>query len=625
MSPRDRSSDQASNTSDNASEGDDLRATASDNYRYESGDGEVAAGILDRLGATAGDPLEISLACHTDDEFAQLPLALRSELTTLLGFELDDESTDGSVALTPLSGPRTFLHVRSINDATRESHNLWRSMLESTALPILVALLCDSLLTARAETGVDHAARTVNAYRTLGPNDSIDNLHRALAIARANTITRRRRMAEEVGVRREALRFAGSAIDGHMPDGVVARVAVPLSTAAATYTSEDDERAQVRAVLDRAAMGYRDPSSADWIAECRRNLAINESERLQATREQVDLYLDIAESEDVGFRRMHWAAAAADIASRYGDTESRDRAIKVVQSVPPESMGWQSHESTVTLPASALRSHVRRYKFAADWRHALRIFLATRSPAGSHDQNVEASRSSSAGSIRALVSRVAFGAHGLPERSDGDFGEEELVRTEQFAIGTNGILLDLELTEIERRFGRPATTEISSWLSATFGCDPNHATHFARALHLHWDGRSSDSARISLPLIEAGARRLLLLLNEPIYRLERGASPGRFPAMDFYVEKLEELDLDIDWVRAIRTTLLDPGMNLRNMAAHGFKFDFAPSEAAVLIRIAGLFCALSIGEETSADRLMLRRPTAAVRQTLRRRLRWEWS
>ena len=117
--------------------------------------------------------------------------------------------------------------------------------------------------------------------------------------------------------------------------------------------------------------------------------------------------------------------------------------------------------------------------------------------------------------------------------------------------------------------------KISSWLSATFDCDPDHVTQFARALDLHWDKKSSDSARISIPLVEARARRLLLLLNEPIYRLEGGASPGRFPDMDFYVGKLEELDLDKDWVRDLWTTLLDPGIKLRNLAAHGFLFDFA--------------------------------------------------
>lgn len=616
------SSDEAPNSADTTR--DDPGHTASGEYLFESGHGDVAAGILDRLGAAAGDPLEISLACHGDAEFAELPLALQSELTILLGFELDDEATDGSVALTPLSGPRSFLSVRPIDASTRESHKLWRSMLESTDLPILVALLRDSLLTARAETGVDHAGRTVSAYTAVGANDSVDNLHRALALARANTIVRRRRMPEEEVVRREALGLAVSAIESRMPDGVIARLAIPLSTAPATYTPSDDDRAQVRAMLDQAAMAYQDPSAADWIADCRRSLATTDSERLKATREQVDKYLATAESEDVGFRRMHWAARAADIATRYGDTDSRDRAVRVMQSVPPESMGWQAHESTVTLPTSALRSHVRRYKLAADWRHALRIFLASRSPAGSHDENVETSRSSSAGSIRALVSRVTFGSHGLPERSDGDFDDEELIRTEQFAIGTHGILLDLELTEIKRRFGRPGAPEISSWLGVTFGCDPDHATQFARALDLHWDGRSSDSARISIPLVEAGARRLLLLLNEPIYRLERGASPGRFPAMDFYVDKLEELDLDKDWVRALRTTLLDPGMNLRNMAAHGFKFDFAPSEAAVLLRLAGLFCAMPIEREVESDRAMLNHPTAGARRRLRRRLSWTW-
>lgn len=593
-------------------------------YHFEPVHGEVAARILDRLGATAGDPLEISLACHADAEFADLPLGLQSELTTLLGFELDDEATDGSIALTPLGGPRTFLQVRPIGAATQESHSLWRSILASTDLPILVALLCDSLLTARAETGVDHAARTVIAYTELGANESIDNLHRALGIARANTIARRRRMPIEAGIRQGALTFATSAISGHMPDGVVARLAIPLSEAPATYTMEDDERAQIRAVLDQAATAYRDPSSADWIADCRRNLATTDSERLEATREQVDMYLATAESEDVGLRRMHWAAAAADVANRYGDTESRDRAVRMMQSVPPESMGWQSHEATVTLPTSALRSHVRRYKMAADWRHALRIFLASKSPAGHHDRNVATSRASSAGSIRALVSRVTFGSHGLPERSDGDFDEEELVRTEQFAIGTNGILLDLELREIERRFGRPAESEITSWLCVTFGCDPAHASQFARALHLYWREEPSDSARIAIPLIEAGARRLLLLLDEPIYRLERGASPGRFPAMDFYVDKLEGLNLDVDWARAIRTTLLDPGMNLRNMWAHGFKFDFAASESAVLLRLAGLFCAMPIEQESESDREMLKRPTVGARRILRRRLSWTW-
>lgn len=65
-------------------------------------------------------------------------------------------------------------------------------------------------------------------------------------------------------------------------------------------------------------------------------------------------------------------------------------------------------------------------------------------------------------------------------------------------------------------------------------------------------------------------------------------------------------------------------MNLRNMAAHGFKFDFAPFEAALLIRVAGLFCAMPVGKEIDADRSMLRDPLAAARRPLRRKLSWHW-
>ena len=82
MSPGGGSSDEGPN-SDDATR-DDPDHTASGEYIFGSGRADVAAGILDRLGAAAGDPLEISLACHGDAEFAELPLALQSELTTLL-------------------------------------------------------------------------------------------------------------------------------------------------------------------------------------------------------------------------------------------------------------------------------------------------------------------------------------------------------------------------------------------------------------------------------------------------------------------------------------------------------------------------------------------------------------
>lgn len=612
------------NDDDSATSGRD--GTEPDNlsigiYEFEEGDGELVAGILDRLGTHIDDPVALSLACYQDPQFAGMSVPLQSETTTLLGFELDDESTDGSVHLTPVTGPRSGLEVRAIQEASEQSHALWRSILAHAQLPLVSALLCDALLTARAESGVEHAARTVNHYIAVCNDESVDDLHRGFAIARANTIARRRQMTQEESVRAAALAFSELEVRAEVPDGIVARVLLPLSVAPKTYIATDGERAQIRSILDLAASLYQNPSSADWIADCRRNLATNNAEHLDATRQQLAQYIATAESEEVGFRKMHWASAAADLAGRYGDTESRDRAIQLMQTIQTESLGWKVQESTLRLPVSVLRRHLRRYKHAVDWRQGLQIFLGSTSPSGDHEQNKASSRLASAGSIRRLVSRITFGSHGLPEREGGDFDEEELVRTEQLIIGSNGICLDLELREIEQRFGRPSEPEITSWMSATFGCDHEHARQFAHALHLHWEESASDSARVSIPLVEAGARRLLLLLNEPIYRLERGSSPGRFPAMDFYIDKLEELELDPDWASALRTALLSPGANARNMAAHGFKFDFTPSEAAVLIRLAGLFCAMPIRGEIEADRSALRAPLPPNRPPRRR---WRW-
>ena len=124
--------------------------------------------------------------------------------------------------------------------------------------------------------------------------------------------------------------------------------------------------------------------------------------------------------------------------------------------------------------------------------------------------------------------------------------------------------------------------------------------------------------------IEAGARGLLLRLDEAICRVERGRLSGRFPAMDFYVEKLEALDLDRNWGRALRVVLLSPGANMRNTAAHEFRFSFGASDTAVLLRLAGMFRALPAKVDEVELRNLLPKPLNWSRRRLGRRLGWVW-
>ncbi|WP_104199260.1 hypothetical protein [Cryobacterium sp. Y29] len=177
------------------------------------------------------------------------------------------------------------------------------------------------------------------------------------------------------------------------------------------------------------------------------------------------------------------------------------------------------------------------------------------------------------------------------------------------------------------RCGAISIENVTAGLAVRYGADPELTLRFAEALDLFWKERHSDAARILIPLIEASARGLLLRLDVAIYRLERGNSSGHFPAMDFYVDKLEALDLDHDWIRALRVALLSPGSNMRNMrntAAHGFRFDFGASETAILLRLAGLFCALPAKVDAAELRDLPPRPLEWLRRRLRRRLGWVW-
>ncbi|WP_426939744.1 hypothetical protein [Pseudarthrobacter sp. S6] len=318
---------------------------------------------------------------------------------------------------------------------------------------------------------------------------------------------------------------------------------------------------------------------------------------------------------------MHHAQTAASLATDYGIADLKDAATLVMQSVDRDSMGWETVASKETFSKNAFRAHLRRYRRARNWNYALMVFLAGRSPSGDHEAHIKSAKEAANGSIRAATSRTVYGSHGLPERTDADFMSEEIAQAATFDVSLSAILLALELEFIRDRFSPPPAKKVADWMVDDLSADAAQANHFSRSLALHWAESYSDSARLSIQLIESAARSLLLTLDEPLYRTERGDSPGQFPALGFYVEALAKRDLDPDWVRALRVTLLSPGMNLRNLAAHGFMLDFTAQQSALLLRLAGLFCAMPI----DLDQVTLESPPKAARRRLRRRLGWVWS
>lgn len=586
-------------------------------YEFDPSHVPVVADLLDRVAESAPDLMKSWERLADLEEYQLLGEDLRAEMDFLFVYELqEDLGSAGEVKL--VESRLSYTATRPMSETPASAWRLWSQVTAALRSPVIHAHIADILLTAKVQRKPEHAASTIAWYLKVSEIVEIPAQEVALALGRANTIARSRGMAEEITVR-AAMHLRSAAFGGNRAtSGPALTLLAALSVPPRGGVFELNERESVRRRL--LALGESSSTFIDEIAKTLARLADTAAELEFARRWHVEQYLMLANSADHGMRKMFHAQTAADLAGNYGLQDLKDAAVLVMQSVDRDSMGWETVATEGTMSKNVFRAHLRRYRRARNWGHALMVFLAGPSPSGDHQSNIRSAERAATGSIRALVTRTVFGTHGLPERTNGEFMDDEIVRAETIMLSTTSILLNLELEHVRDRFSPPDADLIANWMVDSLSADVTLARQFSNSLVLHWDAKFSDSARLSIPLIESAARGLLLSLDEPLYRTQQGKSPGRFPAMDFYVDALSDRNLDPDWVRALRVTLLSPGMNLRNLAAHGFQMDFSASQSALLLRLAGLFCAMPIG--MGQDRLESQ--PVLPRKRLRRRLGWVW-
>ncbi|MER8025985.1 MULTISPECIES: hypothetical protein [Glutamicibacter] len=586
-------------------------------YQFETSDIDLVVRILDSAIAEQPDYLAAWQIVSVSDEFGNLSPDLRAEIDFIFAYELrEDQRRAGD---TYLQDPRLSLtRTRPMAETPSAAKKLWSAVCGRLQSHSINALVSDILLTTRSETKQVHAARTIKYYLSAATHEQIPSSQAALFLARANTISRERKLPEELSVRTTM----NTLVEGFLKDGQAPNSILIILSSLATRPRTGEFGALEREVIRQGilAIGESSNTYADRATEILLRLATSEEEKICAKRWHVNQYIKYAQASEHGMRQMHIAEQAAQLAINYELNDMRDQAVLIMQSVDQESMGWESVSVEAPLSKNVFRYHLQKYRNACHWQHGLLIFLAGSSPSGSHAKN----RSHVQGfgsSIREFVTRTSFGVHGLPERTNSDFIDEEVARYESFMLKATSGILALELEYIEERFKLPPAETISGWMEEELSSSKDLSRYFSESLATHISGRYSDSARLSIPLIELAARTLLQMIDEPIYRIQRGEAPGRFPALDFYVEALAKRDLDPDWVQALRMTLLSPGMNLRNLAAHGFTLDFSEQDSALLLRLAGMFCSMPL----QSGEPELEEPVTLPRQKLRRKLGWVWS
>lgn len=587
-------------------------------YEFVSSHVQVVADLLDRIEGSGCDLMKVWERLASDEAYTHLGETLRAEIDFIFVYELQ-ENFDSAGEVKLVESGLSLTATRRMSETPAGAWMLWSQVIEILQAPVTKAHIADILLTAKVKTNPDHAASTIVWYLTVAENTEISTQEIALSLARANTIARARGMKEEQQVRAALHLWSESFGNRPATSGPALTLLAALSVPRRGSVMGPKERESIHNRL--VALGELSTNFVDEAGKTLRRLAEGAMELESANRWHVQQYLAFANSTDLGMQKMHHAQTAADLAISYGLSDLRDDAVLIMQSVDQKSMGWKTVETKTVISRNVFRAHLRRFRRARNWEHALTVFLAGPSPSGDHERNVRNAESNAAGSIRAFVTRIDFGTHGLPERTNGDFLDEEIARAETIMLTMTSSLLALELEKVRDHFSPPGADRIAEWIVDAFSADALLASQFSKSLSLHWAGDFSESARLSIPLIEKAARSLLLALDEPLYRTERGKSPGRFPAMDFYVDALEKRNLDPDWVWALRIALLSHGMNLRNLAAHGFAMDFTASQSALLLRLAGLFCAMPIGMDQSE----LASPTIMTRRRLRRRIGWIWS
>lgn len=590
-------------------------------YEYVVGDDDAVAARFVPLFLPFTDPIDAQFALSADPVWKLIRPDLSSIAERLLMLELDEvERSSAQVVLRemPMFGePRP-----RIPPLQPEEQKLWRALLGHPSIAgSLELVIRDLLLSTGADATPANAESVIDGYRATakGPEDS---LHVALSILRANTIARARGMAVEADIRSELIDLAERAYtDGALP-GIVLRHAGAIAEAPRKTPRAAGELPRLAAVLDHLDAHHIDEFTINWVAKYRLLAADNDDDALRARRRHVEQFLQLSRGDDVPFRAMLWAERAVAIAADYGLQDLHDEAVLRMQALSRTDLGWERTTRELSIPVALIRQRERQVARMSSWEQAIAAFLASESPSDSHEANRVQAAGMRSGLLELLSGR-SFGSHQLPERTHGPAEEERLAKIVQMNLLRTSIVLRIDLAAIVQRFGVPDEDSIIAFLSAVYGSSPALVRPFAQGLRLHWRGDPSSAARLVIPLIEAGARELLFLMEQPMYRMERGASPGRFPAMDSYLDKLHDVGLDEDWVVALRSTLLSGGMNLRNLLAHGFKLDFTEEQSALVLRLSGLFVAMPVGIDAIVDE-RVRQPLAHSRKKLRRRIGWAW-
>lgn len=586
--------------------------------QYSKSDIAQIADVINVVAAEANQPWvilqKLGERAHAESDFEDNPGLPYAETALAYSF-VEDKKNPGAVVLgVRLSGasdewPLAFKDVSSIEKQA------WCEIAEQCTHHLAKAHMLDVALSCGAIRGRDVAKEIAKLYLTVAQDVNIEVYYRGACLRRCWSIARSYGLHTlEAQARSASYQMAQLLFKlPEIPTGILLQPFEIITVNPRCGEFSDPSRQEVRDLLKQIRFrSATNVSTLEGVSELLVRVASTDSERNEAHRSLIESYLALGESAK-GMIASSYFEDAARIADKYGYIDLRDRAVRLLQAVPYEELGMQTLSIELPIPLYAIDATLARYRHSRDGLSALDIWLAGAPPTGSYESNVASAKESMDGSIIAAVTRTTFDGN-LPTRTSA--GVESAVveateRQELINVRLNGRTIAHELKAIKHQYGIVTPTKITAHLIQTYRCDSQLALALEHAIVSFWDERYTDAGRAAFPLVEAGARGVLLLLGDPLYRIQTGNAGGHFPSLEKYAEKLEQHNFDNDWLRCIR----NPVAKWRNALAHGHRLELADYEAAVLLRTAALLVILTSSNSSEKDK-------EEIETNLRDPIRW---
>jgi len=543
-----------------------------------------------------------------------LPCAERA-----LSYSFVDHKNPGSVTLGVRLSEASNKWPPEFKDVSPAEKQVWYDIANQCTHHLAKAHMLDVVLACGAIRGRDVAKEIAELYFTVAQDVNIEMYYRAGCLRRCWSIARSCGLHTlEAQARSASYQMAHQLAHlmlkpSEIPVGILLQpfeiITIPSRGDEFNDPSRQDVQTLLKQIRSRSATNM---STLEGVSELLVRVASTDSERDEARRSLIESYLALGENAKGMIASSHFEDAAR-IANKYGYIDLRDRAVQLLQAVPYEDLGMQTLPIDLRIPCYVIDATLARYRHARDVLSALDIWLAGTCPTGSYESNINFAKERMDGSILAAITRTTFNGN-MPVSTSAGAESAVVEATEQqerINAGICGQTLAHELKAIKHQYGIVTPTQITAHLVQTYRCDSQLALALEHAIVSFWDERYTDAGRAAFPLVEAGARGVLLLLGDPLYRIQTGNAGGHFPSLEKYAEKLEQHNFDIDWLRCIR----NPVAKWRNALAHGHQLELADYEAAVLLRTAALLVVLTSSNSSDKDK-------EEIETNLRDPIRW---